>query len=152
MCVADTKDWIIDSGATYHICLDRELISTFKKLDCREVLMGTDQPCSIQGVGTLGFKLSNGTIKELSDVRYISAMKRNIISEGTLESLGYKIVADNGVKKILKGAMVVMKGYRRSNKLYYLDGTVVVGDVAAAECLEITSSNNSRLWHMGKSL
>ena len=61
-------------------------------------------------------------------MRYVSQLKRNIISVGALEALGLVISIRDGVLKMIKGLMVVMKGIRRNN-LYYLKDSTVTGQV-----------------------
>ena len=68
----------------------------------------------------------NGIVRELKEVRYVPQLKRNLISIGALEALG--LVVRDGVFKMIKGSMVVMKGFRRDN-LYYLKGSTVTGQV-----------------------
>jgi len=43
-------------------------------------------------------------------VRYVPQVKNNLISVGALESLGHAISVRDGVLKITRGSMVVMKG------------------------------------------
>ena len=52
----------------------------------------------------------NGIVRILTNVRYVIDLKKNLISFGTLDSLVYGYSAKNGVMKITKGAMVIMKG------------------------------------------
>ena len=69
---------------------------------------------------------------------------KNLISVGALETLGLEVSIRDGVLKMTKGSMVVLKGVRRNN-LYYLIGSTVTGHVATS----IDSDNDStRLWHM----
>ena len=61
-------------------------------------------------------------------MRYVSQLKRNLISVGVLEALGLMVSIRDGVLKMTKGSMVVMKGVRRKN-LYYLKGSTVTSKV-----------------------
>ena len=72
-------------------------------------------------------------------------MTRCLISLGTLETNGCRIVMENGVLKVTKGAMVVMKGLRQGS-LYILQGTTVTG-VAAVDTTS-ADANDTSLWHM----
>jgi hypothetical protein len=45
---------------------------------------------------------------------------------GTLEAMGFKFSADNGVLKVSQGNRVVLKA-ERINNLYYLQGSTVTG-------------------------
>ena len=57
-------------------------------------------------------------------------LKRNLISLGTLESKGFTIILQNGILKVISGALMVMKGIRRNN-LYLYQGSTTVGTAAA---------------------
>ena len=71
-------------------------------------------------------------------------MKKNFISVGALEALGLEISRRDGVIKMLRGSIVVMKNVRRNN-LYYLKGNIVTGQVVTS----IGSNDNcTRLWQM----
>ena len=48
-----------------------------------------------------------------------TSLKRNLISVGALEVLGLMVSIRDGVLKMTKGSIVVLKGARRNN-LYYL--------------------------------
>ena len=87
-----------------------------------------DHPCNIEGIGTVRVKMVDGIIRELKEVRYVPQLKRNLISVGALEALGLVISIRDGVLKMIKGSMVVMKGVRREN-LYYLKGSTVTSQV-----------------------
>ena len=90
--------------------------------------MGDDHPCNVKGMGTVRIKIEDGIVRELKEVRYVPQLKRNLISIGALEALSLVISIRDGVLKMIKGPMVVMKGVRRNN-LYYLKGSTVTGQV-----------------------
>ena len=82
----------------------------------------------------------------LADVRYIPKLEKNLISLGTLESKGFTIILQNGILKVVSGALVVMKGIRRNN-LYLYQGSTAVGTAAAVSEADKVAEM-SRLWHM----
>ena len=82
----------------------------------------------------------------LTDVRYIPKLEKNLISLGTLESKGFTIILQNGILKIVSGALVVMKGIKRNN-LYLCQGRTTVGTAAAVSEADKVAKT-SRLWHM----
>ena len=49
-------------------------------------------------------------VRELKDVRYVPQQKRNCISVGALESLSLEVSIRDGVLKMIKGSIVVLKG------------------------------------------
>ncbi|KAG8483366.1 hypothetical protein CXB51_022321 [Gossypium anomalum] len=99
------------------------------------------------GVGTIKVKMFNRVVITLSDVRHVPELKRNLISLSTLDSKRYKYTAESGVLKISKGSLVVMKGQRKTAKLYVLQGSTITGDVAVASC-SLSDDDITKLWHM----
>lgn len=65
----------------------------------------------------------NSIVRELTYVRYVPALRKNLISIGMLEAKGIQIVMENGEFKVLKRSIVVMKSARHM-KLYYLNGNM----------------------------
>ena len=70
----------------------------------------------------------DGIVRELKEVRYVPQLKKNLISVGALEILGLVVSIRDGVLKMTKGSMVVIKGVRWNN-LYYLKGSTVTRQV-----------------------
>ena len=52
----------------------------------------------------------DGMVRELMELRYVPQLKRNIISVGALEILGLMASIRDGVLKMTKSSIVVMKG------------------------------------------
>lgn len=67
----------------------------------------------------------------LTNVKHIPELKKNLISLGYLEKLGYAFGSQpsSGYLKITKDALVVMRGKRLSNNLYRMKGSVVIDGV-----------------------
>jgi len=86
--------------------------------------MGDDRHCNMEGIGTVQIKMFDGMVWKLKEVRYVPQLKRNLISVDTLKTLGLEVSIRDGVLKMTKGSMVVLKGVRRNN-LCYLKGSTV---------------------------
>ncbi|KAG8474731.1 hypothetical protein CXB51_031459 [Gossypium anomalum] len=108
--------------------------------------MGNNASCKITGVETIKVKMFDGVVRTLSDMRHVPKLKRNLISLSTLDSKGYKYTAESGVLKISKGSFVVMKGQRKTAKLYVLQGSTVTGDAVAFSSL--SDDDITKLWHL----
>jgi len=72
--------------------------------------MGVYCPYNMEGIATVQIKMFDEMVWELKEVRYV-----NLISIDVLEALGHVVSVKNGVLKIIKGSMVMMKGVRRNN-------------------------------------
>ncbi|KAG8486717.1 hypothetical protein CXB51_020156 [Gossypium anomalum] len=128
-----SEEWILDSGCTFHMSPNRDWFTTYETVS--------------EGVGTIKVKMFDGVVRTLSDVRYVPELKRNLISLSTLDSKGYRYTAESGVLKISKGSLVVMKGQRKTAKLYVLQGSTVTGDAAVASS-SLSDDDITKLWHM----
>ena len=51
------SEWVLDTGATYHVCLNRVWFSSFEKLDGCFTVMGDDYPCNVEGMDTVHIKM-----------------------------------------------------------------------------------------------
>ena len=83
-------------------------------------------------------------MRELKEVRYVPRLKRNLVSVGVLKTLGLEISIRDGVHKLIKGSMVVLKGVRRNN-LYYLKDSTVTGQVTTST---YSDDDSTKFWHM----
>ncbi|KAG8475586.1 hypothetical protein CXB51_032459 [Gossypium anomalum] len=115
-----SEEWILDSGCTFHMSPYRDWFTAYEIVSEGIVLMGNNASCKIASVGTIKAKMFDGVIRTLSDVRHVPELKRNLISLSTLDSKGYRYTAESGVLKISKGFLVMMKGQRKTAKLYVL--------------------------------
>ena len=65
------ESWIMDSGCTFHICSHK---SWFQNLESCQglVMLENDQTCEVKGIGEIRLKMINGSIKILTEVRFIT--------------------------------------------------------------------------------
>ena len=139
-----TDSWILDSGCSYHMTPNKDWFHTYRLVNTGSVLMGNDASCKVVGIGSIKIKMFDGVVRTLCDVRHIPELRKNLISLGTLDCNGYSYKSAGGVMKVSKGVLTVMKGQKLSGNIYKLQGTTVVGEVAAAE----SESDRTVLWHM----
>ncbi|KAH9666242.1 Integrase catalytic domain-containing protein [Citrus sinensis] len=93
-------------------------------------------------IGTIRLKMFDGMVRELKEVRFVTEMKKNLISVGALEAKGYKVTIEDGTMKFTHGAMVILQGVRHHN-LYYLKGDTT--DEANVVEMHI---DTTKLWHV----
>ncbi|KAL2517494.1 CCHC-type domain-containing protein [Abeliophyllum distichum] len=145
MTVADGEinhEWILDLGATFHLCPVRSWFYNYREIEPRKVYMGKNNSQTIEDICDIA-RMDDGIVRPLLGVRFVPNLKRNLVSLGVLEDLGCMFKSDFGTLKILKGFLVVMKGSKR-NGLYYLRD-----EALHAKDLGLVSINTyrSNLWH-----
>ena len=135
------KEWILDSGCSFHMCPNKGWFENYKQIDGGVVLLGNNKSCKVIGIGSLRLRMYDGMDMVLEDVRHVPELKRNLISLGTLDKNGYGYKCDQGSLEVYKGKVLIMKGVRK-NGLYSLVGQTVVADSA-----NVAVEDNTRLWH-----
>jgi hypothetical protein len=80
------QQWLLDSGASNHMCLHRHWFITYQSIDDGIVYMGNDISCKVVGIGSIRIKMFDGTIKILTDVIHVPEHRKNLISLGVLDT------------------------------------------------------------------
>ncbi|KAK2994968.1 hypothetical protein RJ640_017429 [Escallonia rubra] len=137
--------WILDTGYPYHMCPNRDWFATYCPFDGGKVLIGNDVACKVVEIGSIQIRMHDGIVRTLTDVRHVAELRKKLISMCTLDSNGCSYRAAGGVMRIMKGALVVMKGLKQ-NSLYLLQGSTVTTAVATSS--SDIDSDTIKLWHM----
>ena len=80
----------MDSSCSFHMTPRKQWIQNFKEINGGKVLLGNDYECKVQGVGDVRLKMHDETFRTLTAMRYVSKLKRNLISLGELDRSKYK--------------------------------------------------------------
>ena len=82
---ADGKsDWILDSKSSYHLCIDREMFSTYATCEGL-VRMVNNTANRVVDKGTIRFCMADGRSLTLTKERHIPRLRKNLISIGMLD-------------------------------------------------------------------
>ena len=139
-----TSNWIIDSGATCHMCNDKMLFSNLESLDKpQEVSLGDGHvsKATAQGVVFLEMKLPGGKTRncKLIDVLYVPKLSYSLLSVSKATESGKTTKFDETGCQILGKNSKIIAAATRVGSLYYLD-CLVKQHVSVAQCKEV-------LWH-----
>lgn len=85
------------SWCTWHMTLNKDMFDELCDQDGRSVQLGNNKACKIEGIGSVGFKIHNESIKLLIGVRYVPYMKINLISLGEIDKKGYVFSGEKGI-------------------------------------------------------
>nr|KAJ0208155.1 hypothetical protein LSAT_V11C500256600 [Lactuca sativa] len=81
LAASNSREWWIDTGATRHVCSNREWFRNFKVVDNGDKLfMGNSATSGIQGVGKIVLKMTSGRELTLNDVLYVPEIRKNLVS------------------------------------------------------------------------
>lgn len=84
---------------------------TYESVNGCTVLMRNYVICKIVGISTIR-RMHDEFVRNLTNIRHILDLKKNIISLGILDSLGYKYSGEGRVIRVSNSSLVVMKGVR----------------------------------------
>ncbi|KAL0405006.1 UNVERIFIED_CONTAM: putative germin-like protein 2-1 [Sesamum radiatum] len=76
--VDNPREWWIDTGATRHICSDKEMFSTYTPINGRKLFMGNSATSNIVGLGKVVLKMTSGKELTLIDVLHVPDIRKEL--------------------------------------------------------------------------
>ena len=73
------QEWILDSGASFHVTPHRSWFSTYDSSRRGSVHLGNDYVCDIVGAGDVQFTFPNGSTFLLKNVHLGSSPQKNLV-------------------------------------------------------------------------
>ena len=118
--------WIVDSGATCHMCNDRKLFVNFNSLaEPRYITLGDGHTVKAVGRGVVLLRISTddvGTNKcKLQDVLYVPKLSFNLLSVVASTKAGMLVQFTERGCEILDGKNKLVATATRESNLYYLN-------------------------------
>ncbi|KAK0601704.1 hypothetical protein LWI29_026705 [Acer saccharum] len=124
----------------------REWFHKYEPVSRGSVFMGNDHALEIAGIGIIKIKMHDGTILTIQEVRHVKGMKKNLLSLGQVDDLGCKTQIENGILKIVRGVLVVMKAEKITSNLYMFKGeTLQEADSCVAS--RTHGEESTIIWH-----
>ena len=114
MAITETKtsDWWFDSGATVHVCNNKDLFKTYKEVaDQQEVIMGNGNGAKVLGKGSVEIQFTSNKRLTLTNVLHVPDIKKNLVSASILCKSGVKSVLEADNLILSKNGVFVGKGY-----------------------------------------
>ncbi|XP_075104557.1 uncharacterized protein LOC142178600 [Nicotiana tabacum] len=91
--VRNPRERWIDSGATRHVCANKELFTSYAPAGPNgTVFMANFATTKIEGTGKITLKMTSGKIVTLNDVLHVLEMRKNLVSTSLLVKNGFKCV------------------------------------------------------------
>jgi hypothetical protein len=111
--VTNMTKWVVDSGATRHICANRDAFTSYSSVgdDEAPVYLGDSRTAAVNGKGKVLLKLTSGKTLALSDVLHVPSIRTNLISVALLNKVGVKVSFESDKIVMTKNDLFVGKGY-----------------------------------------
>ncbi|CAI7880497.1 unnamed protein product [Closterium sp. NIES-53] len=148
-----TSSWLVDSGASSHICSDRSLFSSLQQpTDDIIVRFGGGETYKVLGVGTVVSTLRSQTSEttiQLDNVLFLPSSVHNLLSVRALGAAGIAVSFPTAGRVELKtDAAHIGEGFTRNN-LFYLQlhhGSSAAPPINPTAC-PVSTTTSSYLWH-----
>lgn len=117
------SQWLVDSGASEHMCCDRELFSSYSTLSQKSVIVGNGTAISALGRGQVAAQVFNGSEwidTTIDNVLFVPVLKTNLFSVNRAADRGYVMLTDDSGCKFYKQKQVCAIANRVGN-MYYMD-------------------------------
>ncbi|XP_012846692.1 PREDICTED: uncharacterized protein LOC105966643 [Erythranthe guttata] len=109
--VNNPKEWWLDTGATRHICSNKESFSSYTPINGQKVFMGNSATSDIVGIGKVVLKLTSGKELTLVNVLHVPDIRTKLISGTLLTKAGFKLVLEAEKLILTKNGCFIGKGY-----------------------------------------
>ena len=142
------QDWILDSGATCHICNSKELFADFQVLSKpQKVTLGDEHSLEAVGMGhvEVRLKLPHGEsrIGQLSDVLYVPSLAFNLLSVSKITEAGKSVKFSKTEGAIFNNEGEKVAVASKIGNLYYLNCESLQGQ----HINSATHQSMENLWH-----
>ena len=118
------KRWIIDSGATCHMCNDKTDFTDFVEQDT-DVILGDGHHLKAEGSGTITLEVDKSDRKQetctLKDVLYVPDLSYNLLSVSRATKAGKTVDFSEAGCEIVDGSQRLIATGSREGSLYFLD-------------------------------
>ena len=118
-------DWIVDSGATCHVCNSKELFEDFNPLsEPQKVALGDGRTLEAIGTGAVEVKLElpggESKIGRLNKVLYVPTLAYNLLSVAKATEAGKTVTFGETQGEVIDGEGEVVAAMSKAGNLYYL--------------------------------
>ena len=122
---SQSDSWILDSGATCHICCNRTLFSELDFKSSQDVTLGDNRVIKSAGCGTVKIQLAqkDGSYLDctLYDVLYVPDLSFNLLSISRITDRGKTVTFDDSTCDIMCQDGEIIGSATKTGCLYYLN-------------------------------
>ncbi|KAL8149671.1 hypothetical protein AgCh_006619 [Apium graveolens] len=143
-----SNEWLIDTGANVHICVDITLFVSYQQTHGVTVTMGNASAAQVLGIGNVDLKFASGRILSLTRLYHVPSIRRNIISGSSLVKNGFELSLKCNKVVITHTGTFYGKGYL-SYDLFLISVEPVLGSfINDSVAPSVNCVESSDLWHL----
>ncbi|XP_076905459.1 uncharacterized protein LOC143561216 [Bidens hawaiensis] len=117
------KGCYVDTGATHHVCGDKQLFKNFKEAaGDQKLYMGNKATAEIMGEGDVVLKWTSGKKLTFTKVLYVPEIHKNLVSGWMLNKHGFRLVIESDKFILSKNGLFLVHESKNPN---VHEGTIV---------------------------
>ncbi|UYV78903.1 hypothetical protein LAZ67_17000189, partial [Cordylochernes scorpioides] len=148
-CAIPDNSWVIDSGATHHVCNKREWFSKFQGITSDPILTASGTTRA-EGCGDIKFKAYVGKHHvdlKLCNVLYVPNVRRNLLSVSSMENKGKIVNFANRRAQVFDSENRIVAIAHDENGLYVMKGRVILPNAELFNSQNSSQKKTLGLWH-----
>ena len=148
--VTNSKNWVVDSGATRHICANRDDFASYTPVrdDNKVVYLGDSHTAQVLGKGKVMLKLTLGKTLALNGVLHVPNIRANLVSVALLGKVGDKVSFEYDRIVMKKNNFFVGKGFCNHGLFVLSIYEVMNGTSSSAYLIDSYDVCHARLGHV----
>ena len=143
--VTNSKNWVVDSGATRHICANKDAFTSYTPVgdDEKVIYLGDSDTAQVLGKGKVMLKLTLGKTLALNNVMHVPNIRANLVSVALLGKVGVKVSFEFDKIIMTKDNIFVGKEFCNQG-LFVLSISEVMKENASSSAYLVDSYD---IWH-----
>ena len=143
--VTNSKNWVVDTGATRHICANKDAFTSYTPVgdDEKVVYLGDSHTAQVLGKGKVMLKLTLGKTLTLNNVLHVPNIRAKLVSVALLGKVGVKVSFEYDKIIMTKDNIFVGKGFCNQG-LFVLSISKVMNENASSSAYLVDSYD---IWH-----
>nr|KYP61706.1 Retrovirus-related Pol polyprotein from transposon TNT 1-94 [Cajanus cajan] len=94
------KEWILDSGCSFHMTPNKDWFETYNQVDGGTVLLGNNKACKVIGIGSVRLRMFDGMDRVLQDIRHVPELSVGLESQVLQVRWLLDIRSDDGARVV----------------------------------------------------
>ena len=125
--VTNSKNWMVDSSATRHICANKYAFTSYTLVrdDKKVVYLSDSHTAQVLGKGKIMLKLTSGKTLAMNEVLHVPNIRANLVSIALLRKVGVKVSFESNRIVMTKNNVFVGKRFYNQG-LFVLSNTEII--------------------------
>lgn len=119
-CYDVKNEWILDSGASAHMCKDAKMFSKLE-MKTKQIMLASGERIRAEGIGTIELKSRFDVNISLHDVWYVPKLYLNLVSVRKIVEAGYVVICYDRKAEVKTKENKILYAAEMKNGIFYVN-------------------------------